>query len=142
MSVRSCSVLILTADGKLRETLQAMLEHSGEGAFRVEHRETLVEGLERLAAARCDALLLDLNLGDRRGLSALVEAHFHFRTLPIVVLVSRENESLGKQAEQAGALGFLVKEDLSPRLLENSLRQALNSREVPPERAQPGRQES
>jgi PAS domain S-box-containing protein len=114
------AVVVLSADGRLRRTLQAMLEDAGESIFRIDHRCSLPEGLERLAAG-CDVLLLDLNLADSQGLSTLVEIHYQFRSLPIVVLVAREDATLGKQARQAGAQDYLLKEDLSPALVEKTL---------------------
>jgi PAS domain S-box-containing protein len=125
MVVPKYSVLVLSADRQLRKSLQAMLEDAGDSAFRAEHRGSLVEGLERLAAVGCDAVLLDLNLADSQGLSTLVEVHYQFRSLPILVLVSREKETQGKQAQQAGAYDFLVKEDLTPLLLEKALLYAI-----------------
>jgi len=116
---------IFSADRQCVRTLQAILEDTVEPAFRVTHRKSLLDGLGWLAAAGCDGLLLDLNLVDSQGLSTLVEIHYQFRSLPIVVLVSREEETLGKQAEQAGARDYLLKEELTPALLVKALRYAI-----------------
>jgi len=72
-------------------------------------------------------VLLDLNLADSQGLATLTAVRSQFPGLPVVVLVPTVQESLGKQAVDAGASDYLLKEGLSPWLLHRALRYAIES---------------
>src|SRR4029077_18664374 len=81
-------------------------------------------GLERLAEAPFDAVLLDLSLPDSQGLDTLVRLHAAAKDVPIVVLTGIEDEALGVRLIQAGAQDYLVKGYVTGPLLVRSLRYA------------------
>src|SRR4029077_13372213 len=81
-------------------------------------------GLERLAEAPFDAVLLDLSLPDSQGLDTLVRLHGAEKDVPIVVLTGIEDEALGVKLVQAGAQDYLVKGSVTGPLLVRSLRYA------------------
>ena len=91
----------------------------------VQEVETAVEGLERVAAGRCDCVLLDHYLPGMNGLEVLAELRRRSATVPVVALTGQGDERLAVELMKAGAADYLAKHDLSPERLERSLRHAL-----------------
>jgi diguanylate cyclase (GGDEF)-like protein len=69
--------------------------------------------------------LLDFRLGARDGLELTREAAAKGCRTPIVFLTAEASENVDIQAMESGALDYLVKGEITPRLLERSLRYAL-----------------
>jgi len=91
-------------------------------------RETtgrLSAALDRLARGGIDVVLLDLALPDARGFDAVQRIGADHPFIPIVVLTGLEDEEVGLKAVQAGAQDYLVKGNLDRRLLDRSLRYAI-----------------
>ncbi|HSA62837.1 MAG TPA: PAS domain S-box protein [Nitrospiraceae bacterium] len=107
--------------------LQEYLPREGgtTGGFQITHAEHLAEGIERLAEGGFDAVLLGLSLPDSQGMKTLVQMRAAAKGVPIVVLTSIEDETLGVQLIQAGAQDFLVKGQVTGSLLRRSLRYAV-----------------
>ena len=127
MKSEMLSVLLLEPDRSVYRSIQFLLEKAESPSFRVDSAETLCRGLECLRAACSDVVLLDLNLSDSQGLTALAAVRSQFPSLPVVVLVPTAQEVLGRQAVEAGASDYLLKEGLSPWLLHRALRYAVES---------------
>jgi signal transduction histidine kinase len=72
-----------------------------------------------------DIILLDLGLPDSSGLETLDEMLDTGETIPIVVLTGLDDERVGVDAVERGAQEYLVKDDLTPRLLRQTLRNAI-----------------
>jgi two-component system, chemotaxis family, chemotaxis protein CheY len=70
-----------------------------------------LEAIERLALARVDLMILDLNMPEMHGVEVLqfVRAHKTYRNLPVVVLTTRGDESSRAEAMSAGANDYLTK---------------------------------
>ena len=117
-------LLITADDSPLARRIWGMLEHSRDCKFQVLNAKTLRSGLPKLAS-EIDALLLDLEPSADDSLAGAAEVHSQFGALPIIALVSQEFETLGKEALAAGATEYLVKETLTPELLQKSLRYAI-----------------
>jgi PAS domain S-box-containing protein len=104
--------------------LQEYLKEGSACRFQITQAGRLSMGLERLAEARFDAVLLDLSLPDSHGLDTLVRLHEAAKDVPIVVLTGIEDEALGVRLIQAGAQDYLVKGYVTGPLLVRSLRYA------------------
>ena len=100
-----------------------MLKGSPDCTFQVVCAKSLRTGLPKLAS-EIDALLLDVHAPDCTGLADVSEINSQFNFLPIIVLIPQGKETLGKQTLDAGASECLVKETLSPELLQKALRYA------------------
>jgi len=72
-----------------------------------------------------DIILLDLGLPDSTGLDTLDEMVAVCDGTPVVVLTGLDDERVGAEAVEHGAQDYLVKDDLSPRLLRQTLRYAI-----------------
>ena len=77
-----------------------------------------LEAIETLVVSPADLIVLDLNMPDMHGLEVLafVRAREAFKTLPIVVLTTRGDESSRQAALAGGATRFLTK-PFAPREL-------------------------
>jgi diguanylate cyclase (GGDEF)-like protein len=106
----------------LRETLRDV---GGADQFALTHVMRLDEGLEQLASAPFDVVLLDLSLPDGHGLETLSRTHSHASGTPIVVLTGLNDETLAVRAVQEGAQDYLVKGEVDSNLLARSLRYAI-----------------
>jgi diguanylate cyclase (GGDEF)-like protein/PAS domain S-box-containing protein len=71
-----------------------------------------------------EALLLDLNLPDSTGVTTFLRLQPRAAGVPIVVLVAPQEEDLGKQSVDRGALDFLVKGEVTAQLVDKVLRYA------------------
>ena len=89
------------------------------------HADRLEEGLRRLGDGGVDVVLLDLGLPDSSGIETLERLRERSRTVPVVVLTGLDDERVGDRAVQQGAQEYLVKDELTPTLLQRSLRHAI-----------------
>lgn len=93
--------------------------------YELEWCATYEEGLAKLLEGTHAACLLDYRLGARDGLELIREAKERGCRVPIIFLTAETGEAVDIEAMNAGALDYLVKGEITPRLLERSLRYAL-----------------
>src|SRR5215207_4838347 len=72
------------------------------GRFKITHVNRLAAAQERLAAENFDALLLDLNLPDSRGLNTCSAIQAAAPSIPVVVLTGLDDEGLALQSVSMG----------------------------------------
>ncbi len=89
---------------------------------------TVAEGVEALADKPA-CVLLDLGLPDAEGLSALHTVVAEAVTSPVIVLTGRHDRT-GVEAVAAGAQDYLIKDDLTPELLDRTIRYAVQRRQT------------
>lgn len=71
-----------------------------------------------LAAAGADVVILDLNLPDMRGLDVLQQIRAARPGLRVIIFSMHDDPALVAKAREAGALGFVTKNDDPDLLLE------------------------
>lgn len=86
---------------------------------------TYEDGVLRLASGHFDAALLDYNLGARTGIDLLGEVGALAGLPPIVLLTGQGDRAIDLAAMATGAADYLHKGQLSPALLERTVRHAL-----------------
>ena len=86
---------------------------------------TYSDGLKKLLSGQYAAALLGDRLGECDGLALLREARIGGSVTPVIVLTAEDSEEVDLAAMEAGAVDYLVKAAVTPRLLERSLRYAL-----------------
>jgi serine phosphatase RsbU (regulator of sigma subunit) len=89
---------------------------------------TLAEGVDALAE-KPSCVLLDLGLPDAQGLSGLHTLVAEVSKTPVIVLTGRLG-SAGVDAVAAGAQDYLIKDDLTPELLDRTIRYAVQRRQT------------
>ena len=82
-----------------------------------------LEAIEHLALAPVGLVVLDLNMPDMHGLEVVkfVRQHTAYRTIPIIVLTTRGDESSRAAVMAAGASVYLTKPFLPSVLAESAL---------------------
>ena len=125
-------ILVIEDEKEIRDLVRYNLEREG---FKVAVAADGEEGLQRLFAARPDALVLDLMLPGRSGLEVLREVRGEpsTRDLPVIVLTARSAEMDKLLGFEHGADDYLTK-PFGPRELVARLRALLR-------RARPTREE-
>jgi signal transduction histidine kinase/HPt (histidine-containing phosphotransfer) domain-containing protein len=105
--------------------IREYLADARQADFEVQHADWLRSGLERLAQGGLDAVLLDLQLPDSRGLDTFRAVQNAAPGLPVVVLSGFEDETTALTAVQEGAQDYLVKGHVSTAVLERTVRYAI-----------------
>jgi signal transduction histidine kinase len=125
MSPLALKVLLVEDSPSDAALLQEALTQNGLGHFTFTHAETLTEAIQYLNATSFDVLLLDLSLPDSTGQQTLFRARAAAPHLPIVVLTSVEDETVGLDAVRHGIQDYLIKGQAYGRQTARSIRFAI-----------------
>ncbi|HEY9652491.1 MAG TPA: response regulator, partial [Coleofasciculaceae cyanobacterium] len=117
---RAIQILLIEDDPVYAELLQDLLINETTNQWKLEVTPLLREGLEHLKQQPFDVVLADLYLPDSRGLDT-VTGLLNVTELPVVVLTNMDNSNLALEAMRQGAQDYLLKGELSYRLLEKSI---------------------
>lgn len=87
-----------------------LLQHFGD-RYRVEEAQSLEEALAYLKDNAADTflILLDLHLGDTRGLAGLALLRQRYPGLPVIVVSGLQDEKVREKAAMLGAVAFVRK---------------------------------
>jgi signal transduction histidine kinase len=84
-------------------------------------------GLEKLlGASKYHVCFLDFRLGSHTGIDLLREAVSHGCKIPIIMLTGYGEPEVDLEAMREGAADYLVKDEVSPLLLERTIRYAIH----------------
>jgi signal transduction histidine kinase len=115
------------SDGAL---LQESLSDGVSGKFQFTLAECWADGAAHLHAEHFDVLLLDLSLPDVSGQETFLRARAAAPELPIVVLTSMEDESVGLAAVRHGIQDYLVKGQAYGRPTARAIRYAIERKQA------------
>src|SRR5438128_114010 len=93
--------------------------------FDLEWAASWQTGIEAIRRAGHDICLLDYRIGGGNGLELLRETRAVSYQFPVILLTGVSDYRLDVEAMQLGAADFLVKDQLTPALLERSIRYAI-----------------
>jgi two-component system, chemotaxis family, chemotaxis protein CheY len=122
------SEILVVDDSKvMREMLVACLRPLNGAVFT--HASSGLEAIEKLSLLPYDLMLLDLNMPDIGGIEVLefVRGQDKLRTLPIVVVTSRGDDTSQSRALQAGATRFMTK-PFTPESILSEVKSLLEQR--------------
>lgn len=94
------------------------------------HAARLADGLKQLAEQKFDVILLDLNLPDSRGLATLNMLQRQAANIPVVVISGLADDYTTLEAVRHGAQDFLVKGEMSGRMLARVVRYAIERKQA------------
>src|SRR5579862_3174875 len=97
--------------------------------YALEWSQNYESGLYRIMRGDVDAALVDYRLGARSGLDLAREAMARECDVPLVILTAQGDESVDFQAMLIGVADYLDKTDLTPELLDRTLRYAMRHQE-------------
>lgn len=118
--------ILLIEDNRMAfKVAEALFAHFLTDRYELDWAATYEEGIVKLLTGRYAACLLDFQLGDRDGLQLIREALALGCHTPIVFLTAEADDRVDLAAMEAGAADYLVKDEITPRLVERSLRYAV-----------------
>ena len=100
-------ILLIQSDAAAAKAIGDALTHCIDQSFRVELVARCSEGLARLDGI--EAILVDLNLPDSRGIDTFDRVFSAAPNIPILVLIDPQDESTARLAVQCGAQDYLLK---------------------------------
>jgi two-component system chemotaxis response regulator CheY len=102
-------ILVVDDSKVMREMVIACLRAREGLAF--SQAASGLEAIERLSLQPCDMLVLDLNMPDIGGIEVIefVRSQDRLRSLPILVLTTRGDDSSRQRALDAGASRYMTK---------------------------------
>lgn len=102
-------ILVVDDSRVMREMVVACLRPYEGAGFT--HAASGLEAIEKLSLARYDLVVLDLNMPDIGGYEVLefIRSQDKLRSLPILVVTTRGDESSRNRALEAGATRFMTK---------------------------------
>ncbi len=118
--------ILLIDDDRLQQRLmQGLVQNFRGGAFELDGAQTYQEGLKKILSGKYAVCLLDYRLDSQDGLALLREARIAGAETPVIILTADDSEEVDIAAMEAGAVDYLVKATINPRLLERAIRYAL-----------------
>src|ERR1700691_1172577 len=127
---RALRVLIADDDEDDYILTRDLLLRIGRPRFQLDWTPSYEGALQAIELNQHDVYLIDYHLGHADGLPLLRAALARGRKAPIILLTGNDNWETDVEAMKAGAADYLVKGQLDARLLERSIRYALERKEA------------
>ncbi len=105
--------------------MRALLSEAGADQFELISVDLLSKGMEQLAAASFDLVMLDLGLPDSQGLKTFTTVHTRAPHMPIIVLSGVDDESVAIKTVHEGAQDYVVKGQVDAHLLRRTVHYAI-----------------
>src|SRR5580692_5763515 len=125
MDTRELRILIADDDEDDYILTRDLLQRIGRQRFRLDWTPSYEAALQAIELNQHDVYLFDYHLGHADGLELMREAMARGCKAPIILLTGNDNWETDVEAMKAGAADYLVKGQLDARLLERSIRYAL-----------------
>ncbi|OGW70247.1 MAG: hypothetical protein A2036_00460 [Omnitrophica bacterium GWA2_50_21] len=118
---QNLNVLFIEDNLEYASIIKERLQSENSPLLRVIHHDCLSAAFKALAKKKSDVILLDLMLPDSQGLKTFTQVQESFPDIPIVVLTSVDEETLGHEAVQGGAQDYLIKGEVDGKMLARIL---------------------
>ncbi len=118
-------VLLVDDDEDDAVLTRAMLREARDPRFDVDWVPFYDEALARMLRHAYQAYVVDYRLGARSGLELMLEAQVGGCSEPIILLTRQGTRHVDDEAMRAGAADYLVKDELTPPLLQRAIRHAV-----------------
>ena len=130
MIENTISVLFIEDDEDDYLLTQELLNQIEDGAYSLHWVATYEEGLDALRDGTFDVCLTDYQIGPHTGLDFVAACRARRVAVPLILLTGVADHDVDVAATQLGAADFLEKRELTPRLLERSIRYAIRHTET------------
>jgi len=125
MSDSSWSILLVEDDEDDYYLVNAWLSQARTGQFRLKWTSDFEAALRMIEDETFDVVLVDYRLGSTSGLDLIRQAKINCQHVPFILLTGQGSYDVDLTAMQAGASDYLSKAEITPPLLERSIRYAL-----------------
>jgi PAS domain S-box-containing protein len=125
MEKRHLRVLLIEDDEDDYILLRSMFSETSSTTFYLEWVNTYEAGVQRICNVEHDVCLLDYRLGPKDGLELLREVTARGCEIPVILLTGEGGYDVDIEAMEAGAADYLVKRQITPDLLERSIRYSI-----------------
>lgn len=122
----SLRLLLIEDDEDDYVIVRDLLSDLEQSTYELQWASSFDEGMERLLRSDVDACLLDYRLGARTGMDLLYEAKRLGCNVPIIFLTGHTDRAIDMEALRAGAVDYLVKNELTPIAMDRSIRYAVD----------------
>ncbi|HEY3332312.1 MAG TPA: PAS domain S-box protein [Capsulimonadaceae bacterium] len=123
-------VLVIEDNDECYSSMASLLGGVHGSPLSIERVSSFDAASSALAAVDYDACLLSDHVGEARGLDLIYTALVARPDAPIIVISSQDDYASDVAAMEAGAMGYLVRGDLSSCILERSIRYAIHGKRV------------
>lgn len=130
METRPLRLLLADDDQDDYIITRDLLRNIGRDKYELEWAPDFASALAALARNQHDLCLCDYRLGEANGLELMQEALARGCTAPVILLTGLDEWETDVRAMKAGAADYLVKSQLSERLLERSIRYTLERKQA------------
>jgi PAS domain S-box-containing protein len=122
-------ILLVDNDSNYASVLKSLLMINGSyQSYQLEWRNDYQSALDAIATGSYDLCLLDYSLGEYTGIELLTAIRGGGHRMPVIMLTARNDEETDRAAMNAGADDYLIKGEFDRRLLERSIRYAVEGR--------------
>jgi two-component system cell cycle response regulator len=121
----SPALLCIDDDPMQLRIVERLVAEFVQTRYRFEGATSYADGLAMLTAARPAVCLLDYRLDLGTGVDLLREVRRLSIDTPIIIMTVDDSDEVDIAALEAGAADFLLKSELTPRLLERTVRYAV-----------------
>lgn len=125
MHNESINVLLIEDDQDDYTLVKELLSEVPNYRYQLNWKSEWSEGYEELLKEQFDICLIDYKLGQQSGLDLIKAAIVARIEKPIVILTGHSGFDIDLEAMQAGAVDYLDKSELNPRILERTIRYAI-----------------
>ncbi len=128
MDNRPWKILLVEDDEDDYILTRGLLSESRAGQYDLEWVTSYESALDSLQRSSFDAILADYILGSQNGLDLVREANLRGYKTPIILLTGQGSYELDVEAMKIGASDYLDKSEVTPTLLERTIRYAIERR--------------
>jgi len=125
MKTETIKVLLIDDDEDDYILTRELLSEVKVGKYALDWAPSYEEGLGVIARGDHDVCLVDYHLGEHTGVQLIREARQSGLTTPMILLTGQGNHEVDVEAMEAGAIGYLVKDETPTARLERTIRYAV-----------------
>ena len=132
------AIKVLLIEGDLAESkrISEMLANAPEKKFSLETADQLPKGLELLQQSKFDVILLDMDLPNSHGLSAVNQVYEKAPNVPVILLTDDHTQIEAVETTQIAVQDRLGKQEVDGNLLMRSIHYAIERHQWQAEREQ------
>ncbi len=123
-------VLLVDPNRKNYEDTQGLLKLSRAWQFDLEWASSFDEGKRQIEKNPYDAVLIDDDLGAHTGTELIKELSGQGYSAPLILLTERDVPDVDEIAMESGAVLHLTRDEITPLLLERSIRYAIERKQT------------